>query len=106
MDLWVRSQDRRRLIKVDLLSIKDFYNIVSDDFYVLGTYKTEERALEVLDEIQNILKPKGFISFKETPTPERVEEAKKEFDTNLVVTGAKVDLVKVPETFVYNMPKE
>ena len=66
MDLWVRSQDRKRLLKVDLLSIKDFFNIVSDDFYVLGTYETEERALEVLDEIQGKI-VEGMIKIYEMP---------------------------------------
>lgn len=59
MNLWVRSQDRRILQKV----VNDVYISVTDDKTIktsdrgvgieLGTYKTKERALEVLDEIQN-----------------------------------------------------
>lgn len=62
MELWVRSQDKVYLIKVKSLLVEenDNYNtwqIFGDSRY-LGTYKTRKRALEVLDEIQNILKPK------------------------------------------------
>lgn len=66
MELWVRSQDRKRLIKVSYLELeKDDYG-----FYILGredkfsgnrlaTYKTKERALEVLNEIQEHLEKMG-----------------------------------------------
>lgn len=60
MDLWIRSQDRKRLIKVkDIYVVEDKSNSVS---YVgntivghLGQYKNLDRALEILDEIQKIL---------------------------------------------------
>ena len=61
IELWVRSQDRRILQKV----VNDVYISVTDDKTIktsdggvgieLGTYKTKERALEVLDEIQNYI---------------------------------------------------
>lgn len=62
MELWVRSQDKERLGKIVYLELKN------DDygFYIIGwrdkfegtkiaTYKTKERALEVLDEINILL---------------------------------------------------
>ena len=59
MELWVRSQDRIKLIKVDEVKIETvkggntfIYSHATD----LGTYTTRERALEVLDEIQKIIK--------------------------------------------------
>ena len=58
MELWVRSQDRIKLIKVDEVKIETvkggntfIYSHATD----LGTYKTKERALKVLDEIQKII---------------------------------------------------
>ena len=60
MNLYVRSQDRKRLI-----SNPNFYVVWSKESNVayigditvghIAKYKTEERALEVLDEIQNIM---------------------------------------------------
>lgn len=66
MDLWIRSQDRTKLIKCNWLNnYKDetiveydgqrLYTIENDGTD-LGAYKTEERALEVLDEIQRYLR--------------------------------------------------
>lgn len=56
MELWIRSQDKTFLRKVNTIGIvegRDFWGI-EDNFRVsLGEYKTKERALEILDEIQN-----------------------------------------------------
>ena len=63
MELWIRSQDKKELRPQPKLGIEktangwciiDRYNFY--DSYGLGIYKTEERALEVLDEIQNKIK--------------------------------------------------
>ena len=68
MDLWIRSQDKRILQKVDNIYLNANYdnrrictNDSRDYESDLGEYKTKERALEVLDEIQNILKPKYIL---------------------------------------------
>lgn len=70
MELWIRSQDRKDLVKVNSLWIMDnqiwmevpFYEnhkklglTVSGHNHKLAEYKTEERALHVLDEIQNAI---------------------------------------------------
>lgn len=72
MELWIRSQDKEDLIKVDNLGLAypEKYNFMDkigdidnycicqfvDDYHVkLGTYETKARALEVLDEIQNYI---------------------------------------------------
>ena len=61
MDLWIRSQDKRILQKVDNIFLDANYenkricNYADDYKTELGTYKTKERALEVLDEIQDLL---------------------------------------------------
>ena len=63
MELWVRSQNRTRLVKAEHIYYckNEFTNnelkhyICSIGAYDLGKYKTEERALEVLDEIQDLL---------------------------------------------------
>lgn len=67
MELWIRSQDREDLVKVNALWIMDnqiwmevpFYDnhkklglTVTSNNHRLAVYKTKERALEVLDKIQ------------------------------------------------------
>lgn len=58
MELWIRSQNRSQLVKITGLllldkEIRGFTN--TEYFYELGIYKTKERALEVLDDIQHKL---------------------------------------------------
>ena len=58
MELWIRSQHKECLIKLD-----DYINYFYDDeenehgigshMFTLGVYESKERALEVLTEIQN-----------------------------------------------------
>ena len=65
MNLWIRSQNKELLMQVKYLHINAYaekdkdvriYSYGNDDFsYLLGTYKTKERALEILDEIQELL---------------------------------------------------
>ena len=63
MELWIRSQDKDSLIKAekikliyDYLCSKDIQLIhIETDKGRIGSYSTQERALEVLDEIQEIL---------------------------------------------------
>jgi len=67
MELWIRSQDKSKIVKVN-----ELYSSLQEDFgtgkfgiyssntnyyqkerpLLLGNYKTKERALEVLNEIQ------------------------------------------------------
>lgn len=70
MDLWIRTQDKMNLVKVNQININykntcqiianyipDFIGKEGEYYETLGNYNSEERALEVLDEIQNILRP-------------------------------------------------
>ena len=63
--MWVRTQDKMQLVKINEIHIKvdedGFVGIWVDDKkenlkYFLGTYKSKERALEVLDEIEESIK--------------------------------------------------
>ena len=60
MNLWVRTQDKRILQKVTNIYLDANYenkriSTYDGDNVELGTYKTKERAIEVLDEIQNYI---------------------------------------------------
>lgn len=65
MDLWIRSQDKKRLIKVSYIDIGIEGNVIfghiTDGYMPLGEYDTENRALEVLDEIQKLMFPPTYI---------------------------------------------
>ena len=117
MELWIRSQDKEDLVKVNSLWIMDnqiwmevpFYEnhkklglTVSGHNHKLAEYKTKERALEVLDEIQNILKPKYILDATSIkPDGDFYEENGVIFqDYN---ANARIQELS---TFVYQMPKE
>lgn len=60
MELWVRSQDKRTLINTRRIDVDDCNIICWDEGkyaseVYMGLYKSKERALEVLDDIQNKL---------------------------------------------------
>lgn len=78
MELWIRSQDKTRLAKIIQLKFIDKESDGLDDFenvirgygidgynYRIGTYKTKERALEILDEIQEKVCPVGMVNLSE-----------------------------------------
>ena len=91
MELWIRSQDKMELAKFDLLTLEDVpgseeeYMFIADHYKNMGVYKTAERALEVLDEIQKSLMT--------------ISECKQEAD-NLIISFKNID------TVVYEMSKE
>jgi mevalonate pyrophosphate decarboxylase len=68
MELWVRSQDKMKLVKVNYVYImdqQDHFTLIGetiDSGPIIAIYKTKERALEVLDEIQNILETRNDVS--------------------------------------------
>lgn len=110
MDLWIRSQDRTKLVKADNISYmdtaedykKEVHSLWNDCKGILGTYKTKERALEVLDEIQNILFPKFKVD-----TSSIKENGRSWVENGVILQSytANVDYIKL-DTCVYEMPKE
>ena len=99
MELWIRSQDRSMIIKVNNIFMRE-YNSQADNIFhkfaiasskdnscdhiILGIYK-KERALKILDEIQNII------------TGDEVVEKLSKFDENMD---------NVYPIMVYEMPEE
>jgi RNA polymerase-interacting CarD/CdnL/TRCF family regulator len=51
MELWIRSQDRELLLKVDQLYAN--VNAIKVNEITVAEYTSSKRALEVLDNIQN-----------------------------------------------------
>lgn len=98
MELWIRSQDKERLIKVsnvqytyrkgDLYSDvrgKHYIGTYYDNLEILGEYTTKERALEVLNEIELALGCKRTV-----------------FNNTVVF----VNVLENVNSMVYEMPKE
>lgn len=60
MELWIRSQDKEKLLKANDIAIEKNmiygYFDKSTEYEHLGTYKSKERALEVLDDIVELIK--------------------------------------------------
>lgn len=96
MELWIRSQDKRTLLKTNRIDVDDTDIICWDNDYrcsetYMGKYKTQKRALEVLDEIQNLMTPK--IRFNSIISTKKLEKYKSEFiPSNSII--------------VYEMPKD
>ncbi len=115
MDLWIRSQNKMDLENVHSININyqnkkqiicnyqpDFIGNQGEYYVLLGTYETEERAIEVLDEIQNILFPKFKI---DTSSIKENGHSWVENGVILQKYTANVDYIKL-DTYVYEMPKE
>jgi len=71
MGIWIRSQDKCKLIKctrfgIDYYSdgICDVIGAESDDVFELGKYKGEEKAVLVLDMIQEHIETRSNNVFK------------------------------------------
>lgn len=92
MELWVRSQDKTTLIKCSEIYIaeeKSYLIREASSSHILGAYKTIDRALEVLDEIQK------SITINETINGNYEEQDK----------SIKALFLKY-QTRIYQMPKE
>lgn len=109
MELWVRSQDKESLIKVEKIEL--IYDcLCSDDIQLIhietdkgkiGSYSTKERALEVLDEIQNLLNP--MLVFKNCNCTQEMLGNIKEAGACVVSDNAHIEKI---QTCIYEMPSE
>ena len=93
MELWIRSQNKKELIpnpKLGIDQCENRYYIVDrynfENAFILGEYKSKERALEILDEIQE------FIEDKEK--------------SNIEITSDGINQSITYPKIVYEMPKE
>lgn len=82
MKLWIKTQDKTKLMEAEELIVKEVvktdannvngykqevvgYNVCVG-YIPVALYKTKERALQVLDEIQNLLSGKVFVKKSKT----------------------------------------
>lgn len=56
--MWIRSQNKKRLVNVEHVYLDELQGasvICSEGGVLLGGYESESRALEVLDQIHNVV---------------------------------------------------
>ena len=111
MELYIRSQNKEKLVKVDELSLYDSnilenafvlndkpnysdISIIANDNYNLGSYKSKERALEVLDHIQFLIEQTGELTAK------TVEDIRK------LLKDEMWSINSTSNTATYKMPRE
>lgn len=110
MDLWIRNQDKDVLTKCDDIRIATADGETkcvirkhsnNNNWVRLGTYKSKERALQVLDEIQRILHPTLLMS-AETKTNDN------SWVENGIIYQKYKDNFDIQElsVYVYQMPEE
>lgn len=102
MELWIRSQDKKKLYNVRNLELDNLETGICyesrDNFVLLGKYKSKERALEVLDEIQNLLQPK--IKYIQEEPIESIIDFGYQITQNVDMKIQEINRI------VYKMPKE
>ena len=117
MELWIRSQDKEVLVKANALYVMDnqiwnevpFYEnhkkiglTITGHNHRLAQYKSKERALEVLDEIQNLLKPQIKL------ITHAIEQRElKDFSREMIIQPSLNELqFQEVNTWVYQMPEK
>lgn len=110
-DLYIRSSDGCILTKVKTLNIESCescYVIYGDLDYSLplGAYKTEERAKEVLDEIQFMLTPRVYVkTLKGADIIEQYDNSKL-LSIGDIPTYNINDIVPINAAIIYEMPEK
>lgn len=114
MKLWIRSQNKCKLREAEYVYY--YYeagkHIIDCNGYPAGTYESKERCLEIIDEIQELLKlgnpENAFIHLHncDMEYDETIEVLKRARETKAIITqGADFD-IKLPSLVVYEMPEK
>ena len=110
MDLWIRSQDKKLLGPIyDNLSI--FNKGIFYRGTILGIYKSEERALEVLDDISIKIKNQFIVQVNGLLKPSDQQEIKERLENDYVgdfiMSDGMLDIKPINQNlFLYEMPQE
>lgn len=115
MELWIRSQNKETLIKANDITIEQNmiigYFDKDTEYEYLGTYKSKERALEVLDEIQSKIKTLLYLKCKALLRQDDIKAAKNYFKelngVDFVICDHKFEIEPITtNVIVYDMPEE
>ena len=115
MDLWIRSQDKTILTKVDNLCCMGnrivFIPNRMNGRDIVGKYKTQNRALEVLDEIQQKIKTLLYLKPSCMMSLEDIKAGKAYFEDlnkqEFITCDTHFEIIPIStNTIVYEMPEE
>lgn len=92
MDLWIRSQDGTMISKFDSIRTAGpaIHVYIGNYHFLLGNYETEDRSLEILDEIQSFIENNYEVDIPSC-------------SGNMIANGR---IVLKTRRVVYEMPKE
>ncbi len=108
MELWIRSQDKTNLILAKDIVVSDGNIKVYKDTELCTTvamYKTKERALEILDEIENLIKPRFLISNISINDGKKLQN-QIPYKNDMIQTMYDSKIEQINGSIVYQMPKE
>lgn len=113
MNLWIRSQDKESLLLINTMTVANDdssvilgYGIDGKIKLPIGRYKSKERVLEVLDDIQNIINAKTIIKFKGFVPQEKINYIKEAIDSNRIIELPDYEIKQLAGLIVYEMPSE
>ena len=116
MELWIRSQDRAKLCEARFFELDNdktgIFCFNGESYSVFaGKYKTKERALEVLDEIQHKINEGFIIKEKIILRKEDEERIRKYFEetynSDFIMQPSGFDIIPLNRNvFIYEMPEK
>lgn len=118
MELWIRVQKNKELkqglVKVEDLIVDKYSDrewCICQSCDTLGIYKTEKRALEVLDEIQSKLKQqfivKNDMMFSQKDIDKEEYRLTRKYDKEFIMQDSGFEILPINNNVViYEMPKE
>jgi len=113
--MFIISQSEQSIINMDAIarifvtgtdiSVKS--NTEIEYGLIIATYKTKERALEVLKEIQEAMIPKRVFKFEGKLRENDIQKMRELINNEKVcVIDDRLNVVKMDGDYVYKMPKE
>ncbi len=107
MDIWIRSQDKLRLtsacdFRIVYLEKENKWAIDCCDY--IGFYSTQEKAIKVLDEINDLMKPKMIVKYNGLLS-EKDKQKFTEETRNIIIDGS-LNLEHIQSTLFYQMPSD
>lgn len=113
MDIWIRSQDKQELIKIDYIEANMGRIFIQYGTFrrCVGTYATQERALEILKEVIDKIKPIFILEVKAMYKKEIIEKEReqlaKKYNKEFISTTPDFKINPVnSNTVVYELPEE